>query len=112
MVTSVTNCATLQFVVAVGTGVFVITGRGVNVSVAGTGRGVKLGVATPETGVALSKASTVCAAAVLAISSTFFEGRLHALKNKMMMISMLKRRVFFSMIFSPSSKSILPQVEL
>jgi hypothetical protein len=104
------NCATLQFVVAVATGVFVKTGRGMGVSVTGTGRGVKLGVTAPVRGVALSKASTVCAAAVPAISSTLLEGRLHALRNKVMIINKLNKRVFFSMIFL-LLKSILPQVK-
>jgi hypothetical protein len=97
--------------VAVATGVFVVTGKGIGVSVAREGRGVKLGVVAPETGVALSKASTVCAAAVLAISSTLFEGRLHALRNTARMISKVNKRVLFFMFFSPSYQSILPQVK-
>src|SRR3972149_8625925 len=103
MVTSVMNCPTLQLDVAVAAGVFVEIGRGLGVSVAGTtGSGVKLGVfTTPDMGVALSKACTVCAAAVLAISSILFlEGRLHALRNKAMMISRLNKRVCFFMNFS------------
>jgi hypothetical protein len=65
------------------------------------GSGVKVGVAAPDNGVALSKASTVWAAAVLATSSLSLDGRLHALKNKVMMISVLNKRVLF-FIFSPS----------
>jgi hypothetical protein len=59
------NCATLQFEVAVTSGVFVMIGVGISVRVAGTGGGVKPGtVAAPDIGVALNKAVTVCAAAV------------------------------------------------
>jgi 5'-3' exonuclease len=52
------------------------------------------------------------AAAVLAISSALFEGRLHALRNKVIMINKLIRRVFFFMLFFSFFKSILPQVKL
>ena len=64
IVTSVMNCATLQFDVAVAAGVFVDTGWGMGVSVAGGGNRVTLGVTATMAGVALNKASTVCAAAV------------------------------------------------
>jgi hypothetical protein len=89
------NCATLQFVVAVAIGVLVEAGEGMGVNVAGIGSGVKLGVTMLETGVALSNASTVCAAAVLAVSSIFLDGRLQALINKAIMINRLKKLVLF-----------------
>ena len=63
MVTSVRNCATLQFDVAVAAGVLVLTakvGKGVD---DGPRVGVILGVEF-ESGVALSRASTVWAAEV------------------------------------------------
>jgi hypothetical protein len=92
------NWATLQFVVAVAAGVLVEMGMGV--SVTGMGSGVKLAVAIPLAGVALIKASTVCAAAVLAASSRLLEGRLHALKNKVMITNRVSGRVLFLMFFS------------
>ena len=75
--------------VAVAAEVLVMMGSGIGVRVAVTSGGatVKVGVLTTIAGVALNKASTVCAAEVLAISSTLFEGRLHALKNKVKIIS-------------------------
>src|SRR3990172_6702786 len=102
MVASVMNCPTLQFDVAVATGVFVEIGRGMGVGVAGNaGSGVKLGVLTTlDIEVALfSNACTVCAAAVPAAASILFEGRLHAPRNMAAIINRLKRRVFFFMIF-------------
>jgi hypothetical protein len=94
----VTNWATLQFVVAVATGVLVKI-MGVGVIVNGMGSGVKLAVATPPPmGVALSIAATVSAAAVLAVSSGLLEGRLQALINKAMITSILKRRILIFMI--------------
>jgi len=89
----------LQFVVAVAKGVLVEADRGMGVNVAGTGSGVKLAVATPPMGVALNNASTVCAAAVLAASSTLFDGRLQALINMTMITNRLNRRVLFFMNF-------------
>jgi len=85
-------------------GVLVEMDWGMGVNVAGTGNGVRLGVTVPTADVALNKASTVCAAAVLEASSGLFEGRLHAPRNKAMMIGRLNRRVLFFMTFSPSLK--------
>jgi hypothetical protein len=104
MVTSVMNCATLQFEVAVAAGVFVTAAEGMGVMVA---RGVGLAVSVKR-GVALNRASTVCAAAVASASSGLLEGRLHAPKNNMRIIETLKRRRFL-FIASPSVKNILPQ---
>ena len=75
--------------VAVAAEILVTIGRGIGVRVEVTSGGatVKVGVLKIIAGVALNKASTVCAAEVLAISSALFEGRLHALKNKVKIIS-------------------------
>jgi hypothetical protein len=92
--------------VAVTAGVFVITGWGMGVNVAGGGNGVTVGITAPDTGVALKSASIVCAAAVtLAFCSCLPEGRLHALINKAAIINMVKERIIVFIIFFSFKKN-------
>jgi hypothetical protein len=98
MVTSVTNCITLQFVVAVDSGGTVF---GVIVRVSRFGRGVNVGVAVPcPSGVLVGRsACMVCAADVrLAPSGVgVLDGRLQAPRNIVKIINNDIKSVLFLM---------------
>jgi len=100
MVTSVMKSITLQFDVGDGKGGAEVGGALVSVNMT-IGVTVRVGVTSPKGVLVGRSACMVCAAAVrLASSADCLEGKLHAVRNIIKMISNEKRRVFLLMSLS------------